>query len=475
MAFRSPSDMRNLRSRASRRERRPVGIDLFAGVGGLSLGFEQAGFDVVAAVENDPVHAAVHAYNFPRSAVICADVCNLEAEAILNAARTGLEAHGYSSKHWDGEIDCIFGGPPCQGFSTMGKRDVRDRRNRLVYKFADLIGCIQPRYFLMENVPGMASGGHASILVKLIDHFERLKYTMVIPAGDFRAKAILNAADFGVPQDRRRLFILGARLGEKLPDYPSPTVESVPKRSQYRGNTRSKPHGLLLPTGPTVGEAILDLPNLDGFGELVGADEVLLSHAAIRSMTLKGSSYARRLRGELGDPEDLAYPRMWDHDLLTSSMRTKHALETIRRFIKTAPGETEAISRFYRLDEHGLCNTLRAGTGGDHGSYTSPRPIHPTLARVISVREAARLHSFPDWFRLHKTKWNGFRSIGNAVPPMMGRAIASQIVRALELRPHKHTEALKPLDSFLLSFGRLAAAMYFKKRGGQLTPPRLSG
>src|SRR5439155_12575738 len=100
--------------------------------------------------------------------------------------------------------------------------------------------------------------------------------------------------------------------------------------------------------------------------------------------------------------------------LLTSSMRTIHTRLSVERFQATAPGTTEPVSRFYRPHPSGVCNTLRAGTGSERGAYTSPRPIHPKLPRVISVREAARIHGFPDWFRLHRSKWHGFRQIGNA-------------------------------------------------------------
>jgi DNA (cytosine-5)-methyltransferase 1 len=143
---------------------------------------------------------------------------------------------------------------------------------------------------------------------------------------------------------------------------------------------------------------------------------------------------------------------------LTSSARTVHTATSIARFAATPQGEVEPVSRFLRLAEDGLCNTLRAGTGAERGAFTSPRPIHPRLARVISVREAARLHSFPDWFRLHATKWNGFRQIGNAVPPRLGRALGGAIVRALELELTKPTTVLEPGDDSLLRLAMKDAA-----------------
>lgn len=164
----------------------------------------------------------------------------------------------------------IFGGPPCQGFSTIGKRDVGDVRNRLVYRFADLIAAIRPRYFVMENVPGMASRGHASILARLMERLRKSGYEISVNIGDVRGRAILSSADFGVPQDRRRLILLGARQGETVPDYPIPTVRPAPMR--LKGVAAFD----FLPFGPTVWDAIGDLPDLDTYERLLDCDEVLL-------------------------------------------------------------------------------------------------------------------------------------------------------------------------------------------------------
>jgi len=447
-------------TRAHRERRRPIAIDLFAGVGGLSLGFEQAGFDIVASVEYDPVHAAVHEFNFPLTEVVCDDVAKIEASQLLIAAKKGFIAHGHDESEWANDIDCIFGGPPCQGFSTMGKRDIGDDRNKLVYKFADLIGTIRPKYFVMENVPGMVAGGHTNILVRLIARFKKHGYKLAVTPEEVRKRAILNASDFGVPQDRRRLILLGARNDMPLASYPIPTVKRVPKRSDGLKNAAMHPFDYL-PKGPTVGEAIFDLPDLDEFDTLLDTDEIRLNKKQLKAMSNKAATYAKYLHGDLDDPEDFSHPRIWDQSVLTSSMRTEHTAESIRRFKKTKQGETEDISRFYRLDEDGLSNTLRAGTGSERGAYTSPRPLHPTLPRVISVREAARLHSFPDWFRLHRTKWHGFRSIGNAVPPLFGRAIARAIVRALDIEPVKPMMPVVLGDPALLALDRLHAAHHF--------------
>jgi DNA (cytosine-5)-methyltransferase 1 len=450
--------------------RRPLAIDLFAGAGGLSLGLEQAGFDVVAAAEYDPVHAATHEFNFPRTEVLCADIAALEPEALRNAAREGMEAHGGDAAAWDGELDLIAGGPPCQGFSLIGRRLVDDRRNRLVFHFFRLVSELRPRYFVMENVPGMARGGHAGILDELIAEFEEAGYRF--PENREDKHRILNAADFGVPQDRNRLFLIGTRKDQpNLALPPSPTVRPAPKRSSETAAGGESD----LPFGPTVWDAIGDLPNLNRFPSLAISDETALSEAAVQSMASTASPYARRMQRLDVDPGDRSRPRKWDAARLTGSMRTQHTEKSIRRFRATKPGQTEPVSRYYRLDSEGLCNTLRAGSGSERGAFTSPRPLHPTFPRVLSNREAARLHSFPDWFRLHRTKWHGFRQIGNAVAPLVARAVGAEIVAALALDPPISAKPLLLGDVHLLGFGMAEAAHYFDADRAAIPQPRIRG
>ena len=443
-------------SRNGSKRRRPVAIDLFAGAGGLSLGMEQAGFDVLASVEYDPVHCAVHEFNFPRTEVLCADASILCPEQLQEAAEAGAAKHGRSE--WDKEIDAIVGGPPCQGFSTIGKRLIDDTRNRLVFDFFRLVSALRPKYFVMENVPGMAAGGHSAILNQFVAEFEAEGYVVV-------AK-VLNTADYGVPQMRRRLIVVGSRSDQVEAIHPEPTTKPVPKVpgarvSQLRDG---------LPLGPTVWDAIGDLPDLDLFTALRDSDRVPLSEATIESLTGRASSYALALRG--GDATDRSHPRHWDPALLTSSARTLHTDLSIRRFANTTPGNTEPVSRFYRLHPKGLCNTLRAGTGSERGAFTSPRPIHPKKARVISVREAARLHSIPDWFQLHATKWHGFRQIGNAVAPLLGRAVGESLATALGAKALTPRAKQALGDPRLLNMTMSEAAEYYEVGRDQIPAQR---
>lgn len=394
-------------------DKRPIGVDLFAGVGGLSLGFESAGFDVAAAIELDPVHCAAHKFNFPRTTTICKSVIEVTGAEIREKARLGA-----------GDIDVVFGGAPCQGFSMIGKRALDDPRNGLVHHFVRLVRELAPKYFVFENVRGLTLGKHRKFLDEVIEAFQGAGYEVLLP---YR---VLNAADYGVPQSRERLFLIGARQGCCLPAYP-------PKRNRV-----------------TVRQALSDLPEPENYDELWQSDSV-------RAKFRRPSAYASVLRGSSGDPADFSYVRNFDSTLLTSSALTVHTELSRQRFAKTEPGKVEPVSRFLKLDLDGVCNTLRAGTASDRGAFTSPRPIHPSSPRVITVREAARLHSYPDWFRFNVTKWHGFRQIGNSVPPLLGRAVAAAIAEALNVRRAKPVERIDLGPTYLLSMAMKDAARYF--------------
>jgi DNA (cytosine-5)-methyltransferase 1 len=387
------------------KDTRPIAVDLFAGAGGMTLGFEQAGFDVLAAVEIDPIHCLTHDYNFPQWQTICQSVTEVTGQDIRQQSTIG-----------DRTIDVVFGGPPCQGFSLMGKRILDDPRNSLIDHFLRVIIQLQPRYFVMENVPGMAIGQHRELLEKIIRKFAKYGYRIERPY------QVLNAVNYGVPQNRERLFLLGRQKNQPRLRYPHPIThpQGTPK----------------LPKTPTVLEAIQDLPEVTLFSELESRDWMIASYG-------EASDYVKLLRGYQRAIDDYSYPRLYNRDLLTASRRTHHTETSIERFQATKPGQIEPISRFYKLDPDGVCNTLRAGTPGDRGAYTAPRPIHYYIPRCITVREAARLHSYPDWFRFHVTKWHGFRQVGNSVPPLLAKAIAREILQVLDRSPLQPTQTIE--------------------------------
>jgi DNA (cytosine-5)-methyltransferase 1 len=353
---------------------RPIAIDFFCGAGGLSLGFKRGGFKIAAAFDSDPIHVKTHAINFPESTSICADV----------SALCGKQVRALASLSADLEIDVIIGGPPCQGFSMIGKRNMEDPRNLLLLQFCRLIVELSPKYFVIENVSGLKYGAARKILAKALRYLKKAGYCWVSPI------QIVNASDFGVPQRRKRVFILGYRRGLLKPTYPNPTMNRT-----------------------TVKEAIGDLRG-------IGRTKALFSSDLYFGKLGAPSRYARKLR--LGSR----------NGKLTGCLRAVHTPIVVRRFKVTKPGEQERISRFVRLNSNSVAPTLRAGTAKEYGGFTAARPIHPTQHRCITVREAARLHSFPDRFVFNPTQWHGFRQVGNSVPPELAKHVAKKIRSALE-------------------------------------------
>ncbi len=409
---------------------RPIAIDLFAGAGGMSLGFEQAGFDVVAAVEIDPIHAAIHEFNFPHCAVLAQSVVGLTGKEIRRAARIG-----------SAQVDVVFGGPPCQGFSMIGQRALDDPRNNLVNEFVRIVSELKANYFVFENVKGLTVGRHRKFLEEIIQAFSRVGYSVQMPW------QVLNARHFGVPQDRQRLILMGARNGLEKPEYPPILTGSKSETAKLR---------LSQHITPTVSDALEDLPNAEDFEELWSSDQIRVAKwpSAI-------SSYAKEMRCLTNDAWHFGYVRNWDRSVLTSSMRTEHTEISRRRFSQTAEGDVEPISRFFKLPSNGVANTLRAGTDSARGAFTSPRPIHYLHPRCVTVREMARLHGFPDWFRLHPTKWHGARQIGNAVAPPMARALGAQILRAARILASRPLAPIDLGDPALLRMGMAQAAAHF--------------
>ena len=413
---------------------RLIGIDLFAGAGGLSLGFEQAGFDIAAAVDIDPVHCAVHEFNFPKTVVLACSVEELSGDEIRRAAAIG-----------DRPVDCVFGGAPCQGFSLIGHRVLDDPRNGLLRDYVRIVTELEARTFVFENVKGLTVGNHKVLLEELVVAFDEAGYTVRTPWN------VLNAGDFGTPQSRERLILMGVRKGEILPSYPEPTTDIAGRKKRLWE----------LPDGPTCTDALGDLPDADLFPALLRTD------ATKTTAFGKPSAYAAEMRCMANDAWHFGDVREWDPAILTSSARTEHTEISRLRFAQTAPGTVEPISRFFKLPEHGVSNTLRAGTDGARGAFTSPRPIHYRHDRCITVREMARLHGFPDWFRLNATKWHGARQIGNAVPPPLARAIAAQVMEALGTIPTRPDGTLPLGDPNLLTYDLSSAAAYF----GVTAPP----
>lgn len=371
---------------------RPIAIDLFSGVGGLSLGLEQAGFDVAVKVEIEEIAGRFAQYNFPRSKVLHGE--NQGDVRKFGAAK--LKELGISSD----DVFLIAGGPPCQGFSMAGRRRKDDPLNDLVVEFARVVGEIRPKVFLMENVPGLKTSDS-----------NMLRKAMKMLGKDYEiaAPTTLNAWDFGVPQMRRRVFLLGILKDEGIrPSLPTPITHRIGKATIFTDLV------------PGSWEAIHDIPPVDDFPELLNADRIPYT-------TGPESDYARIMRGVEDDPDDYSFRVEWDDTICTNLRRTQHSATLTERLRNLEYAAKDAQSRLRRLHPEDISTTIRAGTTKARGSWSAPRPVHPFQPRVLTTRECARIQSFPDWMEFHPVKLHGNRMVGNAVPPLLARAVGRHI------------------------------------------------
>ena len=369
-------------------------IDLFCGAGGLSCGLEQAGINVLAGFEADPVAHRTFLVNHARQTAVRepTDVVELTAELVWR--RLGCDA---------GDIDVVAGGPPCQGFSTAGNREIQDDRNLLVLHFARLVGELQPRFFVMENVVGLLSmrNRRGQRMLDTIDEaFAAHGYRTNIPRDhDDAPSLIVNAADHGVPQRRRRVLILGSREGAP-PVLPRPTHQD--RTSVPRDPTR-RPH-------VSVDDAIGDLPE--------PSHQEPLTVPSRRA----GSEFARAMRDQDG--------RLWNHT------PTKHKPFMVDRMQRQEPG-----TPLYDTWAHAWVRLVADEPSPTVKENHNAPFVHHARPRVLTPRECARLQSFPDGFRFEGPKSRQLVQIGNAVPPLLGKAIGEAFVEAAANRGREGTGA----------------------------------
>lgn len=379
-------------------------IDLFSGVGGLSLGATRAGFDVKLAVEIDPHAIATHKINFPKSAHLHGDIAKLSSSTIKDVIGENTT------------IDGVIGGPPCQGFSSIGKGNPDDLRNELYSHFFRIVDEIKPTFFLAENVPGIMQEKYSSIREAALG---------IVSDSYFLLKPItIKASDYGAPTIRTRIFFLGIRKDVKIDlteDLFRPSsIDSV-----------------------TVEQALKGLPE-----EIDDSWQKEEDGWKSIDRSFLGKFYTdlwANIPDGVGDPESIS---KLEENLVSGCLGTVHMASIKTRYGGLKFGETDKISRSTRLDPNGFCPTLRAGTGSDKGSYQAVRPIHPHQARVITPREAARLQGFPDWFRFHRTKWHSFRQIGNSVSPIVAEFVLSKLYTLLENKGvHQENLDHNPLEA----------------------------
>lgn len=350
---------------------KPSVIDLFAGVGGLSLGFEKQGFDVLIANEYDKSIAAAYIENHKSTKMIVGDITALDLKSIFGP--------------YTGKIDVVIGGPPCQGFSQKGQRKtIHDERNFLFKYYVAVVELVKPRYFVMENVPNLLTAENGYFFREIEELFNNMGYSL--------EHGVLNASDYGVPQNRRRAVIIGKSNGP-APKLPKPQNKKV-----------------------TIWDAISDLAYLES-GE--GTDKQEYRKAP-------ESDYEKLLRG--------------DSTILYNHIATKHSPLALERLAMIPPNAGKEV-----LPEEHLTKSIYSGTWTrmrkDEISVTittrfdtpsSGKFTHPFLNRAITVREAARIQSFPDDFRFVGNKGSQMKQVGNAVPPLLAAAIAKEIMKDIK-------------------------------------------
>jgi DNA (cytosine-5)-methyltransferase 1 len=372
-----------------------VAIDLFAGCGGFSTGLLDAGIAVVAGFDNDRRSIETYNYNheYRGGRGFVADLAETSGGELL--ALAGLK-----------EVDLIVGGPPCQPFSIAGKqRALDDRRGNLVFEFVRLIGEIKPKAFVFENVANFDSIENGAIAEQVRQGLMALGYKV--------QSTILNAAEYGVPQMRKRLFIVGTK-GRRSIEFPPPATHA--------------PH------------------RIDGlFGNL---DRYVACNDAI---------------GDLPDVDDLLARMIHNHE------PTMHSPGMLKAFASLGQGSRDRKSFHDRLHRDRPSYTLRAGTG----NFSPLRPVHYQHDRVITVRESARIQTFdddfiwPDWVpRLQQ-----YRQVGNAVPPLLARKIGEFLASGIgwKLAPDrlKGEPATRPNPS-RFSYEERVASRLLRMRGAAL-------
>lgn len=340
-------------------------IDLFSGAGGLHIGFEEAGFQIELCIDNDPLVERTHKRNFPDIPMINQDIRTVGIDHIRR----------YLSH---GSVDVIIGGPPCQGFSTIGKRvssdpnkrAAHDPRNELVLTYATIIKELKPKFIVMENVKGILSLDNGSYLKNVLTQLKEAGYQ-----ADYK---LINMADYGVPEIRERVIIIGNRVGLPVA-FPSPDHSDNPADN--------------LPPWENCWDAIKDLESL---GDVPEFNHVALKHTEKNIERYKLIPEGGRL------PEAALPPELY----------RKNFGNTYKRLCRKRPALTMV-------------------PGND------AFPIHPTLNRSLTVREAARIQTFPDTMIFEGNRRQQGHQVGNAVPPLfskkLGIFILSQINKAKEL------------------------------------------
>lgn len=343
---------------------KPKILDLFSGVGGFSLGFEMAGYESVFAI--DFWKDAVETYNYNR--------LNPVAQVMDIHDLTNKKIHSLLEEH---DIEGIIGGPPCQGFSTVGTRDINDERNHLYLEYYRVVKEIMPKFFVIENVKGLLTLNKGMFKEDIVNRFGALGYKITEPR-------VLDAANYGIPQHRHRVFFVGVLDGEFV--FPEPHKEMI-----------------------STSDALSDLPSLDNMIEYKTIYEYKEEAKTLYQEFMRSNSEV-----------------IYNHNETNHSQQTVEIISMVKDggSIKDLPEEYWNVRKynkaFQRMNSCLPSHTIDTG----HRNY-----FHYSENRVPSVRECARIQSFPDSFIFKGSKSSQYKQVGNAVPPLLGYEIARQLLK----------------------------------------------
>lgn len=370
----------------------PTAISLFAGAGGCSLGFQQANFDILLAVEKDKDAASTYRANFPLTPCLQADITEVTSGQILAEANLKPD-----------ELTFLIGGPPCQGFSSAGTRFLDDPRNKLVKRYVELLNDIRPEWFFMENVEGLLTAGKGEYFPKLVQSFLNIGYSIQVHK--------IYCHWYGLPQKRKRVFIIGNVSNHNF---------AMPSFTHFEASGLFDKNPVL-----SVLDAISDLPTPGSNQNAVLQylqEPLNLYQKAMRSVSITDHW---SLPLELGVSEKVR--------LLKQGQTMKHLPAHLqhpsfqrranRRVIDGVPTEQRggAPLGLKRLLSNEPCLTIT--------SAASREFIHPLEDRFLTIRECARIQSFPDRFKFSGTAQSKIRQIGNAIPPLISRMIATHLIQ----------------------------------------------
>ena len=369
-------------------------VSLFSGCGGFCDGIEMAGFDVHASVELDKFAAETYRFNFPKTPLIQGDVCDF----LTKSREETIKKYRLQS------IDLVFGGPPCQGYSQIGTRDLLDVRNVLYKEFSRIVNTLRPKLFLMENVPNLLLMNKGQFRDEILREFARIGYSNA-------TFVKVTAADFGVAQVRQRVVFLGTRDEDEIPVDLRQAFEAA--LEEFR-----------VPRHYTVDEALSDLPDgvvPSGQSLAYPASRTLSALQKMMRLDFSKGAYTKAVKNARGIG---GLPRMlYNHHTKEIQARRAHLISMLKPGCK-ADSLPKNIwngarpEKWRRLHPEAPSYTILAQMHRDLSEW-----VHPHLNRWITVREAARLQSFHDGFVFQGSEWQQLKQIGNAVPPMLALAL----------------------------------------------------